>query len=319
MLRIRRFEERVAALHSAGELVGAVHLYVGQEAVAGAVCAALRDDDYVASNHRGHGHIVAKGGEIARCMAELFGRKTGYCRGKGGSMHIADMALGIIGANGIVGAGIPIATGAGLSAKLRGSSQVAVCFFGDGASNEGAFHESLNLAAIWLLPVVYVCENNGWGEVTRMEKVTARGAIAPRAEGYGIPGVTVDGNDAVAVHTAATTAIARARAGDGPTLIEATTFRMHEHAQGLEMIVGRLRAEEELEAWRARDPIERLRATLEERGVDAGMIDSLDETITAEVEAAVEFALASPAPAPEAAFEDMWLEASPVNEPRGLS
>jgi acetoin:2,6-dichlorophenolindophenol oxidoreductase subunit alpha len=315
MLRIRRFEERVAVLQAAGELTGVVHLYIGQEAVAGGVCAALRDDDYMASNHRGHGHIVAKGGDLSRCMAELYGRQTGYCRGKGGSMHIADMALGIIGANGIVGAGIPIATGAGLSAKLRGTDQVSVCFFGDGASNEGSFHESLNLAAIWSLPVVYVCENNGWGEATRMEKVTALGAIAPRAQGYGIPGVTVDGNDALAVYAAASEASARARAGGGATLIEALTSRTREHSEGIDMIVGKMRSDEELEAWQARDPISRLRAVLEGAGVENAEIDSLDEAIAAEVEAAVEFALASPPPPPESAFEDMWLEdAAPTTQ-----
>jgi pyruvate dehydrogenase E1 component alpha subunit len=243
-------------------------------------------------------------------MAELFGRETGYCRGKGGSMHIADMALGIIGANGVVGAGIPIATGAGLSAKMRGTDQVSVCFFGDGASNEGTFHESLNLAAIWLLPVVYVCENNGWGEVTRMEKVTARAAIAPRAEGYGIPGFTVDGNDPAEVYAAANEAVTRARSGDGPTLIEAVTSRIHEHAEGLDMIVGQTRTDEEVDSWRSRDPISRLRTAVEDAGVDAAEIDSLDTAISAEVEAAVEFALASPAPPPESAFEDLWLEAS---------
>jgi TPP-dependent pyruvate/acetoin dehydrogenase alpha subunit len=319
MLRIRRFEERVADLQGAGELMGAVHLYIGQEAVAGGVCAALRDDDYVASNHRGHGHIVAKGGDLARCMAELFGRETGYCKGKGGSMHMSDMALGIIGANGIVGAGIPIATGAGLSAQLLGTDQASVCFFGDGASNEGSFHESLNLAAIWSLPVVYVCENNGWGEVTRMERVTAGAAIAPRAAGYGIPGVTVDGNDALAVHAVASEAIARARAGNGPTLIEATTFRTHEHAQGLEMVVGQTRSDEELELWRGRDPIPRLRGVLERAGVSASEIDSLDGTITAEVEAAVAFARASAPPSPESAFTDVWLEPTAPTAQGGVS
>lgn len=308
MLRIRRFEERVEALHGSGELLGAVHLYVGQEGVAGAVCAALRDDDFITSNHRGHGHVVGKGGELSRCMAELFARATGYCGGKGGSMHLADMSLGIIGANGIVGAGIPIATGAALSSSMRGTDQVSVCFFGDGAANEGSFHESLNLAAIWSLPVVYVCENNGWGEATRMEVVTARGAIAPRADAYGIPSATVDGNDPLAVHAVASTAIARARAGEGPTLIEAMTQRMHEHSQGTEMILGRMRSDEELEGWRARDPIAFLRSQLERAGADASELEGLDESITAEADAAVEFARSSPHPDPASALTDVWAD-----------
>jgi acetoin:2,6-dichlorophenolindophenol oxidoreductase subunit alpha len=308
MVRIRRFEERVRALHAAGSLLGAVHLYIGQEAVAAGVCSGLRDDDFVTSNHRGHGHVVAKGGDLMRCMAELFGRATGYCQGKGGSMHIADMSLGIIGANGIVGAGIPIATGAALSAQLRGTDQVSVCFFGDGAANEGSFHESLNLAAIWSLPVLFVCENNGWGEATRMERVTARGEIAPRADAYGIPGLTVDGNDPFAVHAVASEAVARARAGHGPTLIEAVTGRIYEHSQGVEMILGQTRTDEELAAWRARDPIDGLRVVLEAAGVDPASLDELDAEITAEVEAAVEFAQASPLPEAATAFTDVWAE-----------
>jgi TPP-dependent pyruvate/acetoin dehydrogenase alpha subunit len=317
MLRIRRFEERVHTLSGAGELEGSVHLYIGQEAVAAGVCVALRDEDYITSTHRGHGHIMAKGGEIARSMAELFGRETGYCRGKGGSMHIADMGLGILGANGIVGAGLPIATGAGLSARLRGTDQVSVCFFGDGASNQGSFHESLNLAGVWSLPVIYVCENNGYGELTPMEDVTSRREIAPRADAYDIPGVLVDGNDAFAVHAAASEAVARGRAGEGPTLIEARTYRMHEHSEGMEVIFGQTRPQEEIDEWVARDPLSRTRTLLVGAGVGDAEIDNLDQAIQAEVEAAVEFARSSPLPPLSAAFTDMWLEVAPAGAEEG--
>jgi pyruvate dehydrogenase E1 component alpha subunit len=302
MLRVRRFEERMAVLAAAGEIFG--HLYIGEEAVAAGVCAALRDDDWITSTHRGHGHIIAKGGDLGRCMAELYGKATGYCGGKGGSMHIAHLALGIIGANGIVGAGIPLATGAALASRLRGSNQVSVSFFGDGAANHGTFHESLNLAAVWSLPVVFVCENNGWAELTRTEEVTA-GEIVARAAGYGIPGVAVDGNDAYAVYAAASAAVASARTGAGPTLIEARTYRIREHAEGM----GRfsvLREEAEVERWRERDPIKLHRARLVEAGVAEAELDRLDEEIKADVDAAVEFARTSPTPDPATALTDIF-------------
>jgi pyruvate dehydrogenase E1 component alpha subunit len=308
MLRVRRFELRAQALAAAGEFPGVVHLYIGQEAVAAGACAAIRDDDYITSNHRGHGHIVAKGGELDRCMAELFGRATGYCGGKGGSMHLADMGLGIIGANGIVGAGIPIATGAALSAQYRGTDQVSVSFFGDGASNEGTFHEALNLAAIWSLPIVYVCENNGFGEFTRTEEVVALGSIAGRGAAYGIPAVKVDGNDAFAVHAAVAEAVSRARAGGGPTLVEAATYRWRSHCEGLELAFPDVQPKEELEAWRARDPIVRHRDVLVAAGVDEAELDQLDAEITAEVEAAVAFARASDLPESAVALTDVWKE-----------
>jgi pyruvate dehydrogenase E1 component alpha subunit len=308
MVRIRQFEERVQALGAAGELRGS-HLYLGEEGVAAGVCTALREDDYIASTHRCHGHVIAKGADLGRCLAELFGRETGYCRGKGGEMHIADMSLGIISANGIIGAGMPIANGAALAAKLRGSDQVSVVFFGDGAASAGAFHESLNLAAVWTLPTVFVCENNGWVELTRTAEVTARDGVAQHAEGYGIPGTRVDGNDVLAVYAVVQEAVARARAGCGPSLIEAVTYRIGDHGEGMETVVGGgVRSAEEIEEWRRRDPIASLQARLRAAGVEESELTAIDERTAAEVAAAVEFARSSPTPSPAAATEDMWTE-----------
>lgn len=308
MLRIRRFEESVAALRANGELFGAAHLYIGQEAVAAGVCCSLRDDDYITSTHRGHGHVIAKGGDLGRCMAELHGKRDGYCKGKGGSMHIADMELGIIGANGIVGAGMPLAVGAALSAKLRGTDQVSVAFFGDGAANQGSFHESLNLAAIWSLPVLFVCENNGYSELTPMVELTALGKVVQRAAAYGIPGEQVDGNDASAVYASASRAAKRARRGEGPTLIEALTYRIREHSEGLDAVVGQTRAPEEVDAWRERDPVLRHRLVLEAAGVTVEEMDRIDTEVQVQVETAVEFARQAPAPEPQEAYRDLWAE-----------
>jgi len=308
MLRVRKFEERLQSLAASGELPGPVHLYTGQEAIAAGVCAALRDDDYVSSTHRGHGHVVAKGADLAACMAELFGRETGVCRGRGGSMHMADISLGIIGANGIVAAGIPIAVGAALSACLRGTDQISVAFFGDGATNEGAFHESMNLAAIWTLPVVFICENNSYGQMTRMEKVTATTELFRRAHAYAIPSERVDGNDCFAVHAAMSTAAARARNGDGPSFIEAMTYRWREHAEGLEVLFPGLRDPAEIAQWKERDAVARHERLLREHGVEKTVIDGLNATIEAEVEAAVEFARTSPEPSSNEALADLWLE-----------
>ena len=317
MLRIRRFEERVAALKASGELPGAVHIYIGEEAVAAGVCAALSVDDYITSTHRGHGHVLAKDGRMDRCMAELFGKRSGYCKGKGGSMHIADPGLGIIGANGIVGAGMPIAVGAALSATQRGSGQVAVSFFGDGGSTHGTFHESLNLAAVWSLPVVFVCENNGVSQLTPTEEVAALGSVAQHGAAFGIPGITVDGNDVVVVHEAARTAVQRARAGDGPSLIEALTFRIHNHSEGLEAIIGQIRDLDEIERWRQRDPLALHRLTLEQAGLSADALDELDRSAQTEVAAAVDFARDSPYPEPSEAYEDVWAGELPSAALRG--
>jgi pyruvate dehydrogenase E1 component alpha subunit len=310
MLRIRRFEEQVGVLFAQGQLPGFVHLYIGEEAVGAGVCAALRDDDYIVSTHRGHGHVIAKGGDFNRMMAELFGKATGYCKGKGGSMHIADFSIGMLGACGIVGGGIPMAVGAALSAKYRGTDQVAVTFFGDGASNEGSFHESINLAAVQKLPVLFVCENNQYGEFTPMEKATAVKDIALRAGGYGIPGIIVDGTDALAVHDVAVEAVARARRGEGPTLIEAKTHRKGGHAEGEKAFLagGVYRSPEELAEAQAKDPIDIMHRKMMALNVIApNALEELDHSIVQAVVESVAFARQSPDPKIESIYEDTWV------------
>jgi len=305
MVRIRYFEERVKDLFAAGEMPGFVHLYLGQEAIASGVCATLNDDDYITSTHRGHGHIIAKGGELSKMMAELYGKVTGYNKGKGGSMHIACPELGILGANGIVSCGIPIATGAALSAKYRNSGQVTVCFFGDGASNEGAFHESLNAASAFNLPIVYVCENNLYAVGTRQSKVRKIEDIADRAPSYSMPGVVVDGNDVVAVYEVAKEAVERARAGEGPTLVECKTYRWRTHFEGEP---DTYRPPEEVAAWRAREPIAPFRKMLIDQKIFKQKdLDLIDEAVIEDLDQAVEFARNSPLPQPEDALQDLWV------------
>jgi acetoin:2,6-dichlorophenolindophenol oxidoreductase subunit alpha len=273
MWTIRRFEEAVDELFARGLLYGTMHLSIGQEASATGACLALRDDDVITSTHRGHGHCIAKGADLGRMMAELLARDSGYCRGRGGSMHIADVSKGNLGANGIVAGGIPIAVGAGLAMKLTRTDKVALSFFGDGATSEGAFHESVNLAAIWDLPVVFVCENNHYGMSMSVEEVSRLERVADRAAGYGIPGVTVDGNDVQAVYDAVTEAVATARAGRGPTLIEAITYRWKGHSKSDQNLY---RTREEIESWRQRDPIDRFeQAVLEAKTLDEDEIRKL--------------------------------------------
>ncbi len=304
MLRIRYFEERVKDLFAAGELPGFVHLYLGEEAVAVGACAALNDDDFITSTHRGHGHIIAKGGELRYMMAELYGKATGYNKGKGGSMHIANPKLGILGANGIVGAGLPIATGAAFSAKLRKSGQVAVCFFGDGASNEGTFHESLNIAGAFTLPVVYVCENNLYAVGTRQANVRKIEDIADRAASYGMPGAAIDGNNVIAVYETVKEAVDKARSGQGPTLVECKTYRWRTHFEGEP---DTYRPKEEVEAWLKREPIAPYRQLLVSKGVlTESEAADLDKSVLQEVDEAVEFARQSPLPAAETALEGLW-------------
>ncbi|MGC8836868.1 MAG: thiamine pyrophosphate-dependent dehydrogenase E1 component subunit alpha [Anaerolineae bacterium] len=305
MLRIRRFEERVEYLYARGKLPGFVHLYIGEEAVATGVCSVLRRDDFITSTHRGHGHTIAKGGDMARMMAELYGRITGYCRGKGGSMHITDMSIGMLGANGIVAGGPPIAVGAAYgAARIRRTDQVAVAFFGDGATNEGPFAEACNMASAWKLPVVFVCENNCYGVGTRIGRVAPTEDVAVRASGFLIPAVTVDGNDVLAVRAAALQAVERARAGGGPTFIECKTWRHRGHFQGEDpsYMYG-----EEHDQWLAKDPIRRYGDALVEAGIATREeLEAIDRAIQAEIDRAVEFAEASPWPEPETALEDVY-------------
>jgi acetoin:2,6-dichlorophenolindophenol oxidoreductase subunit alpha len=263
MLLIRRTEERLSADSAAGKLPGAVHLYIGEEAVAVGVCAHLTDRDYVTSTHRGHGHYLAKGGDLRAMMAEIWGKREGICRGMGGSMHVADLSKGILGANGIVGAGLAIATGAAFGARLDGAGRVAVCFFGDGAANQGVLMETLNVSTLWQLPVIFVCENNMFSEFTPSREVTA-GRIADRARAFAMPTSEVDGNDVVAVWQAADEAVGRGRAGGGPSFIEARTYRIQGHFEAERFVLAgnRYREDTEIAEWRARDPIERLRARL---------------------------------------------------------
>jgi acetoin:2,6-dichlorophenolindophenol oxidoreductase subunit alpha len=313
MLRIRRFEERLAQLFKRGKLPGFVHLYIGEEAVAVGVCSALRAEDRITSTHRGHGHLLAKGARADRMMAELFGRATGYCHGKGGSMHIADFGIGIIGANGIVGGGIPIATGAAWGDSQLGRELVTVSFFGDGASNQGVFFESMNLAAIWRLPVVFVCENNGYTEWTPTERLTA-GKISARSVPFGVPGLEIDGNDVLSVHAAARQAVRRARAGEGPTLLECRTYRWHGHNEGEEAFSGQYRPEAEQQEWRERDPITRLISGLAARGVETAVIEQIDAAEQAAVDRAVEFAERSPFPEPDDALADLFAPSVPTRK-----
>ena len=304
MLQIRLFEEKVFELYGQNMVPGTIHLYAGQEAVAVGVCSTLRKDDYITSTHRGHGHCIAKGADLKRVMAEILGKRTGYCKGKGGSMHIADFSVGVLGATAVVGAGLPIATGAALSIKLRKTDQVSVCFFGDGASNQGTFHESLNIAAIWQLPVVFVCENNLYAMGTRQTRVMRIENIADRAAAYGMPGVTVDGNDVLAVYKAAETAVERARKGGGPTLLECKTYRHKGHSR---MDPAKYRPKEEVEEWLAKDPIKRLRSKLLEANImSEAEMEEVEREVTAEIEEAVKFALESPYPEPEEALEDVY-------------
>lgn len=306
MQTIRRFEERASDDFLAGDIYGVVHCYIGEEAVAVGVCSALKRDDRIISTHRGHGHCIAKGADLNRMMAELYGRETGYCKGKGGSMHIADFNIGMLGANGIVAGGIPIVTGAGLAAQLDGKGGVAVSFFGDGASNAGGFHESINIAAKWKLPMLYVCENNLHSANTPASKTLALEDVAARAAGYGIPGVVVDGNDVLAVHDAAATAIARARAGDGPTLIECKTYRWRAHTERPNAYEHR--QSEEIEAWKEKDPIARLVDNLvnQQGQISDAEWKQMDDDILNAIQDSVDFAKASPFPTPESALEDVF-------------
>jgi len=304
MLEIRLFEEKVFDLYGQNLVPGTIHLYAGEEAVAVGVCSNLNVDDYITSTHRGHGHCIAKGADLRRTMAEILGKKTGYCKGKGGSMHIADFAVGMLGATAVVGAGLPIAVGAGLSAKLRKTSQVVACFFGEGASNQGTFHESINMASVWALPVVFVCENNLYAMGTRQSRIMSIQNVADRAAAYGIPGVMVDGNDVLVVYEAARTAVERARAGKGPTLIECKTYRHKGHSR---VDSGKYRPKEEVEEWLGKDPIKRFRQAMLGNGIlTQTELEHVEKEVADEVADAVKFALDSPYPEGKEALENVY-------------
>ena len=303
MLRIRKFELRLTEYFTKGMLYGNIHTSIGQEAVAVGVCEALEQTDFMTSTHRGHGHSLAKGAKSDIMMAELFGKKTGYCKGKGGSMHVTDVSLGILGSNGIVGAGIPIATGSGLTSKIRGTKEVTVAFFGDAASNQGTFHESINMAAAWKLPVIYLCENNNYGVSVNIHNVTNNANIAERAKAYNIPGVTVDGNDPLAVYEVVKQAVKNAREGKGPSLIECMTWRMRGHYEG---DPAAYRPKEVNEEWAKKDPIDNFRVFLLKNDIDEKEIIAVEEGIEKEIEAAVQFALDSPLPDPSEVTTDVY-------------
>ena len=307
MIRIRRFEEETFEFYKKGLMAGLAHLYLGEEAIATGVCAALNEEDYIGSTHRGHGHLVARGADTDRMMAEILGKKTGYSNGKGGSMHIMAMDKGILGANGIVGGEIPIATGAAYSAKYRGTDQVAVSFMGDSATNEGTFHESINMAAAWDLPCIYVIENNLYGISVDIRDVTNTPDLAVRAQAYNIPGVVVDGMDVIAVYEAAKKAVERARKGEGPTLIECKTYRWQGHHVGDPATYRKRRSETEKEDWMKKDPIPALKEAVLKAGIASEEdFDKLARLVEDEIQAAVQFAVDSEYPPAEDAYTDVF-------------
>jgi pyruvate dehydrogenase E1 component alpha subunit len=306
MLLVRAFEEKAGELFQQNLIPGFIHLSIGEEASSVGTCSVLRADDYVASTHRGHGHLIAKGASPKLMFAELLGKVTGYCKGKGGSMHIADFSVGILGANGVVGGGFPIIVGAGLSIKLRKTDQVAVVFFGDGASNRGTFHEAANMAAIWKLPVIFVCENNLYASTTSAADSLAGGSVAKRGMAYGIPGHAVDGNDILEVRKAVGKAVKMARKGEGPSIIENKTYRYRGHFEGDPQ---KYRSAEEIENFKRKsDPIERFRNLLKEANIlSETLYKRLKKTVATEIEEAVKYGQESPLPKPEAALEDLFV------------
>ena len=306
MVVVRQFETMAGEHFSAGEIPGFIHLSIGQEASSVGVCTCLRKDDYVVTTHRGHGHMIAKGADLKRMTAELFGKRDGYCKGKGGSMHIADFAIGILGANGVVAGGLPIIAGAGLSIKLRKTDQVAVAFFGDGAVNRGPVHEAMNMAAIWRLPVIFVIENNRFASTTPLDYASSVQDLYTRAAAYNMPGEQIDANDILAVRKATAAAVARARAGEGPTLLENLTYRLRGHFEGDPQ---KYRTPAEIESWREKDPIERFaRALRRKKYLTDKRARQILAEVQAEVDAALAFAHNSPYPEPEEALTDLYSE-----------
>jgi pyruvate dehydrogenase E1 component alpha subunit len=307
MLKIRYFENQITDLYSKVLIPGLAHLYIGEEAIAVGVCASLNECDFVVSTHRGHGHLIAKGADLKKMMAEVLGKETGYCKGKGGSMHIIDVKKGILGANGIVGAGIPIATGSAYSAKVRGTDQVTVAFFGDAASNQGTFHESINMAAAWKLPAVYICENNLYGISVDIRKVTNTKDLATRALAYNIPGIVVNGNDVLEVYRITKEAVVRARKGEGPSLIECKTYRWKGHHIGDPGTVYRL--EKETEEWKERCPIKTFYERLiKEKIASEEELSQIEKDTKEMIKEALDFAIQSPYPDEKEAYEDLFIE-----------
>jgi TPP-dependent pyruvate/acetoin dehydrogenase alpha subunit len=306
MVTIRQFETMAGELFADGKIPGFIHLSIGQEASAVGVCSCLRKDDYLTTTHRGHGHMIAKGADLKKMAAELFGKKTGYCKGKGGSMHIADFSIGILGANGVVGGGLPIIGGAGFSIKMRKTDQVAVCFFGDGASNRGPVHEVMNLAAVWKLPIIFVIENNQFASTTPLQDACSIDDICIRAAGYNMPGIAVDGNDVLRVRELTLQAVERARQGDGPSLIENKTYRIKGHFEGDPQ---KYRAEEEVQRWQdQKDPISRFAEFLADQLILSPDLDQqIRDEVAAELTAAVKYAEDSPFPEPHEALEDLFV------------
>ena len=310
MFSIRHFEDRAVELHKNGEIRGALHTSHGQEAEIVGACMALRVDDYMVGNHRSHGHPIGKGAKLRGLMAELLGRSTGVCSGKGGSMHLADFSVGSLGETSIVGSGIPVSAGAALGAKMQGLDRVSLCFFGDGAAQEGTFHEGINFAAIWTLPAIFLCENNGYAVSTPIAKSAKVANIADRAAGYGIPGVVVDGQDVLAVNDAMATAVQRARAGEGATLIEAKTYRYYEHAANMGRDL-KYRTDDEIERWRRRDPLKLFAEQLTGNfKFKQGELDAIEEAVIADVEDSIKFAKDSPLPDDASAWTDVFAPAA---------
>jgi len=317
---IRRFEERVIDLVNANEIAGVTHEYIGEEAIAVGVCSALRESDVISSTHRGHGHIIAKGGDVRRMMAELFGRVTGYNRGKGGSMHIADLSLGIYGANGIVAAGVPIAAGAAWASVIRQNDGVAATFFGDGGANQGVVHETMNMAGIWKLPILFICENNQYAVTTPVQEATAGPGISTRAAAYGFPGVRVDGMRVDEVYESVSRAVARARAGEGPTLIECVAYRFQGHFTAERALSLTYRTPAEIDTWRAKDPLPHWAGVLEDAGaLSADQRAAMDAEIETLLDEATQFARASDWPQREDALADMYVTNYPGLPAKGAA
>ena len=314
MMLIRKFDETVKDLVQSAELVGMAHCYIGEEAVAVGACTALRDEDYITGNHRSHGHPISKGGDVRRAMAELLGKATGYCKGKGGSMHLADFDIGILGESGIVASALPVAVGAAMGSKMQNTDRVVISFFGDGASNQGACHEAMNLASIWKLPVIFLCENNQYAVTTSFKETVSTENVSDRATAYNMPGVLVDGQDVMAMHEATVHAVQRARAGEGPTLLEAKTYRYEDHSEGLNRILREpYRTEEEIEFWRQRDPIDiHSKWLLENDVASQEEIDKVQNDVYEAIDDALQFARESPYPDEADLFTDLFADPIPL-------